>query len=182
MRTCTDCERSFSDRALNNIIEKNEKAYRDYNAFDFKGMKIYIQKTSVCAVRTRPSVPSIGNYRKGSSYYTSDAHNFITTVVNRMSMPESPTISNKSTEFKFMYDHFHRVILHYTNWTDDATGSVSRRVKMAVPVLTLKDCEVIVKQTSKYGMCIVCTVQHDKAMLYRDALLQSGLNATIEEA
>lgn len=117
-------------------------------------------------------------------YPSVDTSQFITTVINRMYMPEPPTISKEKekTEFKLTFDQFYRVILHYSNWPEDANKSVAKRLKMGVPVITMKDSELIVKQTFKYGICIVCTVQQDKAELYRAALVQLGLNATIEEA
>lgn len=89
---------------------------------------------------------------------------------------------DRSTEFKITFDHVYRVMLHYSNWPEDATKSVSQKVKMAVPMLPSKDCEAIVKQTFKYGLCIICTVPYPRAMLYRDSLVGMGLNASIEEA
>ena len=136
-----------------------------------------------CTIMSRVAVPGKNRPAKRFSNPYLGSHSvIITTVINRMSLPESPIVYKKASDFKFMYDSFYRVILHYTNWTDDSTKIISTRVKIAVPVLTLKECESIVKQASKYGMCIVCTVQQDKAILYKDAIVQLGLNATIEEA
>lgn len=150
-----------------------------------------IQKTTQpthTAFRVIPSnfiKTDVGKVRRKyttTTYPSMDSSSFITTVINRMAMPESPTQTNKNTEFKIIFDQFYRVMLHYNNWSEDMNKTIAKRVKMAVPMLTMKNCEAIVKQTFKYGLCIICTVPQDKAVLYRDALAQFGLNATIEEA
>lgn len=145
------------------------------------------QKTSQLSqhvLRVTPeNLTGIGKVRRKHMTYTSmDSASFITTVINRMAMPESPTRTSKNTEFKITFDQFYRVMLHYTNWPEDSNKTIARRVKMAVPILTMKNCEEVVKQTFKYGLCIICTVPQDKAVLYKDALAQLGLTATIEEA
>lgn len=158
--------------------------YLIYNMMTTRTMML--QTPNLSSFRAIPSnitKTNIGkNRRKYTSYPSMDTSSFITTVINRMAMPESPTQTNKNTEFKITFDQFYRVMLHYSNWPEDTNKTIAKRVKMAVPILTMKNCEAIVKQTFKYGLCIICTVPQDKAVLYKDALTQFGLNATIEEA
>lgn len=138
---------------------------------------ITLSKMYANTVRTTPHRTSAPVPRKYARI-SPNMNNFIMTLTNHMSAPEKTA----GTEFRVTFDQFYRVILYYTNWPEDSTKLVTTRVKMAVPMLTLNDCDVIVRQTFKYGMCIVCTVQHDKAVLYRDSLIGFGFNATIEEA
>lgn len=98
-------------------------------------------------------------------------------------MPEAPsrdTVSGTSLNIRF--EPHYRVILHYSNWSQDDTKAITQRVKVGVPPLTLKDCEKAVKHAFTYGMSILCTVPKEKAFLYYDTLCLVGLNASIEEA
>ena len=108
---------------------------------------------------------------------------YITIVTNRYSMPEAPVKPSTATPvLNLRFESMYRILLHYSKWTEDDTKRISQKVKFSVPILTLRDCEQIVKHARSYGMSIVCTITQDKAELYKDALVQAGLNATLEEA
>lgn len=108
---------------------------------------------------------------------------FVTTILSKASMPDAPVRdTNISTNFNLKFENYYRVMLYYTNWAESDTKKITQRVKVGVPILTLKECEKTVKHAFSYGMSIVCTVPKEKAILYCETLMRLGLNATIEEA
>lgn len=107
----------------------------------------------------------------------------VTTIVNKMSMPDAPVATpTKDTILQMKFEPLYRIMLHYTLWNESDNKTIAQKVKVGVPILTLRDCEKIVKHTKAYGVCMVCTVAQDKAILFHDNLVRFGLNATIEEA
>lgn len=133
--------------------------------------------TTMSAILSRPrrhSQPRIQLYHRSN----------VLDVVSRMPMPvpEAPTAPAKDTVLQMKFEPLYRIMLHYSLWNENDTKSIAQKVKISVPILTLRDCEKIVRHTQSYGMSMVCTVVKDKAVLYYENLVRVGLNATIEEA
>lgn len=104
----------------------------------------------------------------------------IVTIVNRSQTPHALAPSNKKDSvLQLRFEPLFRVLLYYHEWNSE---EVKAKVKMCVPILTMRETSKIVRHAEKYGNSIVCTVSYDKAMLYCDALNHAGLNATLEEA
>lgn len=131
--------------------------------------------TSMSAVLRRPrhySRPRIQLYNRTN----------VLEVVSRMPMPEAPPAPVKETVLQMKFEPLYRIMLHYSLWNETDTKVIAQKVKISVPILTLRDCEKIVRHTHSYGMSMVCTVAKEKAVLYYENLVRVGLNATIEEA
>lgn len=108
---------------------------------------------------------------------------YISVITNRSAMPEAPSKpATAEPVLTLRFEPLYRIILHYSRWKEDDTKMITQKVKIGVPILTLRECEKIVKHTFSYGMSIVCTVTLDKAELYKDTLVRMGLDATLEEA
>jgi ATP-dependent Clp protease adapter protein ClpS len=95
-----------------------------------------------------------------------------------------PPVRSKAPEtvLKLRFEPLFRVILHYSQWSFDDTREIAKKVKTSVPILSLRDCEKIVKNAQSSGTGVACVVMYDKAMLYCDNLTNMGLRASIEEA
>jgi len=91
-------------------------------------------------------------------------------------LPANSTIFNLNIAF----EPFYRVILIYTNWTDDK--DVALRVTQAVPIVKFKVALQIVRNASSYGSAIIATVTKDDALAYVKSLTFKGLEAVVEEA
>ena len=116
-------------------------------------------------------------------YRRQDLDYVVTTIVNRMSMPDAPMMTpTNDTVLQMKFEPLYRIMLHYTLWNESDNKTVAQKLKVGVPILTLRDCEKIVRHAKSYGVCMVCTVAHEKAILFHENLLRFGLNATIEEA
>ncbi len=106
-----------------------------------------------------------------------------TVITNRSAMPEAPIKSSAAQpSLTLRFEPLYRIILHHSKWNEDDNKVIAQKVKFSVPILTLRDCEKVVRHAFTYGMSIVCTVTKDKAELYKEALVRMGLNATMEEA
>lgn len=117
---------------------------------------------------------------------TNQGHDFITTVISRSSSSlayPSPLMKTyTASTFNVRFESIYRIMLHYSNWTRDDTRHIAEKVKFGVPILTMLDCEKIVKSAFTNGVSMVCTISQDKAVLYCEALVRVGLKATVEEA
>ena len=78
------------------------------------------------------------------------------------------------------FEDFYRVMLHYTQWTDD--DPVAQKVKRAVPQMTMNEALRIVDSARRYGTSIVLTASLEDATICHDKLNRSQLKATIELA
>jgi hypothetical protein len=112
------------------------------------------------------------------------SHDFVTTVINRSSSLAYPSqvIKQPSSVLNVRFEPIYRIMLHYSNWTRDDTKHIAEKVKFGVPILTMLECEKVVKSAFANGISMVCVITEDKAVLYCEALLRVGLKATVEEA
>lgn len=91
-------------------------------------------------------------------------------------LPSSSTIFNLNISF----EPFYRVILVYSNWTDDK--DVALRVSQAVPIVKFKNALQIVRNAKSYGNAIIVTVTKYDAISYVKSLELKGLEGIMEEA
>lgn len=122
------------------------------------------------------------NNRTTGNSRTNHSSTFVTTVVNRLSSPDGAVKSRNDTGLNIRFEPMYRIVLHYSRWKEDDTRMVAQKVKFGVPIITMRDCERVVKQAFSHGRCIVCTVTQEKATLYCNNLVRVGLNASMEEA
>lgn len=78
------------------------------------------------------------------------------------------------------FEPIYRVVLHFTQWPDNQ--EVTRRVKRAVPVITLPDARRVVENAAMHGTSIVVTAPLEDASLYEMRLTQAGLKVTLDIA
>lgn len=80
----------------------------------------------------------------------------------------------------FQFEAFHRVILHYTNWSDNE--EIARRLVRGVPVLSKTDGLRIASNAASAGTAIVITTTYQDASLYETRLTQMGLKVSLDLA
>lgn len=80
----------------------------------------------------------------------------------------------------FSFAPIYRVILRYSNWTDDK--EVAKTVKQAVPVISYSSAKQTVANAKAYGHGIVITAPREDASQYMKNLLSKGLDVDMIEA
>ena len=85
-----------------------------------------------------------------------------------------------SQNVSISFEDFYRVMLHYTNWTDD--DPIAQKVKRAVPQMTMNEALRIVDAARRYGTSIVVTATLEEATACKEKLTRSQLKATMELA
>ena len=96
---------------------------------------------------------------------------------------ETPVASKPNTimNLNIRFDSFYRVVLIYSNWTDDK--ATARLVLRAIPSLkTVNTTLHIVRSARSHGKAIVVTAIKDEAKQHVRALARYGLDADLEEA
>lgn len=95
---------------------------------------------------------------------------------------ETPLMDKENAiiNFNISFEPFYRVILQYSNWTDDK--DTAHLVKNAVPQLHFNEALRITKQARSTGKSIVMTSLKEEADKYASNLRSKGLDAYLEEA
>lgn len=86
----------------------------------------------------------------------------------------------RNTSFRVTFEPIYRVILHYTQWTDD--NLVAEKVVRAVNNMRFLEGLRIAQAANKYGSSIVATTNIEQASLIEEKLRLYGLRATVEIA
>ena len=92
-------------------------------------------------------------------------------------MSTSPLIYKS---ISFAYEPFYRVILVYTNWTNDST--VAEKVRASCRTVTFTEALKTVRYSKIHGGGIVCTVLKDEADIYSNNMKKRGLTVLLDEA
>lgn len=85
-----------------------------------------------------------------------------------------------NSSLSISFDDFYRVVLHYTQWSDD--DPVAQKVRRAVPQMTMNEALRIVDAARRYGASIVVTAPLEDATRCMDSLNRFQLKATMELA
>lgn len=86
----------------------------------------------------------------------------------------------RNTSFRVSFEPIYRVILHYTQWTDD--NVIAEKVVRAVNNMRFLEGLRIAQAANMNGSSIVVTTNIDQASLIEERLRMYGLRATIEIA
>ena len=89
-------------------------------------------------------------------------------------------INEVSTTLNISFEPLYRIILVYTNWSDDKL--IAEKVKSGVPIISYKEAIRAVKYAKVHGKAILCVVLKDKAILYSKKLNLHGISVILEEA
>lgn len=96
------------------------------------------------------------------------------------SPPAPEKIKEVSTTINISFEPLYRIIIVYTNWSDDKL--IAEKVKSGVPIISYKEAIRAVKYAKSHGKAILCVVLKDKAILYSKKLNLHGISVILEEA
>lgn len=89
-------------------------------------------------------------------------------------------IADVAPKFSFSFEPYYRVILVYSNWTNDKP--IGKLVSASIPIITEKHATNVVRRTRIEGRAIIVTVLKNEALTYMQNIKNKGLDCVIDEA